>query len=351
MRADVIEFLKEYSALSPLPVCVVDGDEQILVVNNPLLELFAGDRSRLTGQPITVLLEDCVISAPVSSGSPSQTSEPTIQRGWLKRESGDRLPVTTKVEACYAEGEAFLAITVNDASDQEEASRRNRLVMLGTIAAHLAHELNNPIGAALLNAETALVLHERTGTDHDVQHCLDHLVSALQAAREISRQVLQFLRRDIAQDTACDCNDIVQRAVKLVQPLIARRSGQLELDLAEESSVANANGIELQMVLLNLVQNGLDACAESPLIRITTGEARGDAVLCVQDNGRGLTEEEVARAFDSTFSNSKRTDSTGLGLSLSRELIEAHGGKITLANRPEGGTTATIHLPLDAKPE
>ncbi|MBU0719433.1 MAG: PAS domain S-box protein, partial [Planctomycetes bacterium] len=230
-------------------------------------------------------------------------------------------------------------------SELEESKARLRqaehLASIGTLATGIAHEINNPIGAILLAAQSALVAHGETVR---AEVALHEIAQHAKRCGGIVRNVLKFAQRGTPEKRPVDLNEVIGQVVNLTQKHAAENGAAIATQLAEGLPRPIANQTELGQVLINLVQNAIEADAR--LITIQTSQGVDSIRLTVTDDGRGIPAGERDRVFDPFFTTRHREGGTGLGLSIVHGIIEDHGGTIEIADEPGMGTTLLIGLPL-----
>jgi C4-dicarboxylate-specific signal transduction histidine kinase len=225
-----------------------------------------------------------------------------------------------------------------------------RVGLLGELSVALVHELNQPLAAILANAQAGRRrLRGTPGAQGALGEILDDIVEASQrAASVIQRMRALFLRRE-TQRQQVDLNAVACDALALVQSRLAAHGVRLALALAPRAVPLRADPVQLQQVLLNLILNACDAMDANPpgtrrLAVATVGGPGPQACLTVTDNGAGIASGLRECIFDSFFTT--KPQGLGVGLSVSREIVAAHGGRIEAVNRAEGGAMFRITLPM-----
>jgi PAS domain S-box-containing protein len=224
-----------------------------------------------------------------------------------------------------------------------------RLGTMGEMAAGLAHEINQPLGA-VANYARGSVLRLRSGSLGAVEllPIMEAIAHEALRAGEIIRRVRDLVRKEPSEQKPVDLNALVRDSAHFVEGEARQHGIRLELDLAAELRPVVCNGVQIEQVLLNLLRNAVEAVQGSANgdghIVIATAPAGRDAIaLSVRDNGVGLPEPstDVFAPFYST-----KTDGLGMGLSISRSIIEAHRGHLWAVNNPDRGSTFHFTLPL-----
>jgi PAS domain S-box-containing protein len=244
---------------------------------------------------------------------------------------------------------------ITDRKRAEEADRKlasaSRLTVLGELAASIAHEINQPLGAILSNTEAAeMLLDSGDGDVAAIRSILADIHRDDLRASQVIQRVRSLLQHRPSNFQPLDVNDIAQEIARFVAPDARRRQIDLELDLAESLPAVRGDAIELQQLLLNLALNGMEAMTGIPedLRRLTIRtRPNGGRMLEVEvmDRGHGIPADVLPRLFHSFVTT--RKDGLGLGLSLSRSIVESHGGTIRAENNPDRGATFRVYLPTD----
>jgi signal transduction histidine kinase len=225
-----------------------------------------------------------------------------------------------------------------------DLARMARLTAAGQLAAGLAHELNQPLAAVSLQAEVAAKLAEAGTPPDDIVPTLREIADQSHRAAEIVRGLRRMLRRDAPPPCPIDLREVV----RVVAPLLdgpARRAGvDVRLELGPVPPVSG-DRVQLEQVVFNLLQNAVEAVAEvsggGEVLVITAGG--GHAAVTVRDTGPGLPPGDPERVFERFFST--KPNGMGMGLAISRWIVESHGGKLVAGGNPGGGAEFTVTLP------
>ncbi|MCP5267889.1 MAG: PAS domain-containing protein [Zoogloeaceae bacterium] len=259
---------------------------------------------------------------------------------------------------------------------QQQLVQSEKMASLGRLVAGVAHELNNPISFVLGNvmalrryagrlqtyieavngcgrcaqAPELGELREELRIDRileDMSPLLDGMIEGAERTRDIVDGLKRFSAIDRQADEVFNLSEVVERAVRWVMRS-APAKFDIRCDLPPELWLRGSSG-QMQQVIMNLVQNACDAVVEvpSPRIDVCAKPGAGEVVLLsVADNGAGIPQEHLARLFDPFFTTKPVGQGTGLGLSISYGIVERHGGRLEVSNRPEGGALFSIVLPL-----
>lgn len=226
-----------------------------------------------------------------------------------------------------------------------ELRRDERLRSLGTFAAGIAHELNNPLAALWSSSEAALTRATHVTRDGLIVECLDNVVRSAERCAAIVDNVLRFSRSGAGDQPNGSIEQAALNAVMLTRQFTRERGATVEVTVEPGLPQIPMNPIEIEQVFVNLIRNGIESRNEGAEIRISI-EKTPDAVRCsVADNGRGMAEDVRLRAFDPFFTSRLDQSGTGLGLSIVHSIIQSHSGSIEIESTEGEGTTIQITLP------
>ncbi|MHC4540710.1 MAG: PAS domain S-box protein, partial [Planctomycetota bacterium] len=225
---------------------------------------------------------------------------------------------------------------------QTELLHVSRLSTVGEMASGFAHELNQPLSAILSYANACLRMNRSGKADTDmITECLEEISSQTGRAGEVIRRIRNFIQKRQSRQSTVDVNNLVREAVGFMDSEIRHSSVCLDLGLAADMPAVLADSIQVEQVLLNLIRNAVEAMdsisTEARRLTIQTLAGSPMVEVTVSDTGHGLTAEVAERIFEPFFTT--KTDGLGIGLSISRSIIEAHGGRFWVrANQPSGST-------------
>jgi len=221
-----------------------------------------------------------------------------------------------------------------------------RLASIGTLAAGIAHEINNPIGSILLAAQYALSVG--TAGDEVARRSLEDIAGHARRCGGIVKNVLRFARQETLERRPCDLNECVERIRDLARQVAEGRSASVEFDLCEKPLPVLVNPTAIEQVLLNVIRNAVEADEAGGRVSVVSEAGPGSARVVVRDEGRGMSVEEKTYLFDPFYTTRRVEGGTGLGLSISHGIVTDHGGAIHVDSQPGRGTTITVELPSGA---
>jgi C4-dicarboxylate-specific signal transduction histidine kinase len=280
--------------------------------------------------------------------------------------NGDTIDISLSASAGYdADGNIayshgiFRDITAYKRAEQQierhrsELAHVGRLATTGEMAAGLAHELNQPLYALNNFAQGALRRLEAGTLDTEsLTSVLTDVSRESQRAADTIRSLRRYVRKREQQRLDTNANELMRRVLRIVASEGKRREVSIESKLADRLSPVNCDPIQIEQVVLNLILNAFDAMAEQPSAeRTLTVRTRsiGDAAVefAVSDRGRGLPAGAENKIFDAFYTT--KDDGIGLGLAISRTIIEAHGGQLAVVANPDRGVTMSFNLPATYK--
>jgi PAS domain S-box-containing protein len=231
---------------------------------------------------------------------------------------------------------------------QADLAHINRATTMGELTASLAHEINQPIAAAVTDARTCLRWLAREQPDiGEARESAARMVKAVTRASDIITRLRQLFKKGSPQTNLVDVSEVIQEMVILLRSEASRYSVSVLTELSVDLPLVMADRVQLQQVLMNLMLNGIEAMQDTKsegqlTIRSLRGEG-GQLLISVSDTGMGLPPEHADQIFNAFFST--KAQGTGMGLSISRSIIESHGGRLWATPNSERGTTFNFTLP------
>jgi len=277
----------------------------------------------------------------------------------MRRKDGSEFDASVAC-APLADGSAGFVANVIDITDrkkaeaslrktQDELAHVTRVMTLGELAASIAHEINQPLTAIIANAAVSLNLISRPYPDVTmIRQVVSEIMADGHRAGSVIKRLRQLATKSDPQRTLLDINSVIVEVAALVDGEIHKHAARLRVVLAPEPPFVSGDRIQLQQVLINLVMNGLeamDAVKDRPR-RLTIRSESPDSArvrVAVQDVGIGFDANNADRMFDAFFTT--KSTGMGMGLSISRTIVEGHGGRLWAARNAKAGATFQFELP------
>jgi C4-dicarboxylate-specific signal transduction histidine kinase len=234
---------------------------------------------------------------------------------------------------------------------QAELVRVSRVTTMGELTASLAHEVNQPIAAASTNANTCLRwLTCDTPNIEEARAAATRIVKDAKRASEIISRIRQLFKKGTSQRQLVDVNEIIREMIVLLRGETTRYNILIGTDLAADLPQVMADRVQLQQVLMNLMINGIEAMKDADGTRelaIRSQRQNEEVVLSVSDSGVGLPPQQTEQIFNAFFTT--KPHGTGMGLRISRSIIESHDGRLWAAENSPRGASFYFTLPTRAE--
>jgi two-component system NtrC family sensor kinase len=230
---------------------------------------------------------------------------------------------------------------------QSRLHSAERLAFVGTFAAGIAHEVNNPLASLLVTARHALRCNPQPEV---VKTSLEEVVEDAQRCAQVIKTLLRYARVEPGERVDVDLNEVARHVQELATQTAGQRGVTVVTQLAEDLPVIRGNMTGLEQAVFNVLANAVQASQAGQRVvleteSVTTGAQHKAVRVVIRDQGRGMKAKEQHLAFDPFFTTRVAEGGSGLGLTLARATVMEHGGKIEIDSRPGHGTTVTMELP------
>jgi PAS domain S-box-containing protein len=355
---------------APNAMIMVDSAGVISFANVPAGTVFGYSLGELIGRRIETLIPERFRNryANYRKSFVSQPSSRAIGIGrdlFGLRKDGSEFPVEVGLSPIHTAEGLFVLASVIDITGRKEAeleharqnlelARVGRVAVMGELAASLAHEINNPVGAIVANASAGqrLIAAGKIGTEELIE-LLGDIVADGRRAGEIIQGIRNMVRKGEARRALIQIEDIIHQLLRIVHADAIGREVNVKAEVDPDAGHAWGDSVQLLQVLLNLTINAFEAMTAMPpnarqLVIHAGRNGDGDILVIMRDSGPGFPGGMVEQLFEPFFST--KAEGTGMGLAIARSIIEAHGGTLSAENCDGGGACFTVRLP-QAKPD
>ena len=233
---------------------------------------------------------------------------------------------------------------------QTEMARISRITTMGELAASIAHELNQPLGSIVMSGDACLRWLEANPPNLDEVHqAVEAIIRDGTRASGVLVRTRNLIRRGERLRESLDVNQVIREVLSLLEDRFRREGISLHAETPENLPPAMVDRVLLQQVILNLLLNAMDAMRPNndrpKILRIRTEQSLGNIVVVVQDSGPGLDPDHLSRIFEPFYTT--KVDGIGMGLTISRSIVEAHGGRLWAVANDGSGSSFCFTLPIE----
>jgi PAS domain S-box-containing protein len=344
-------------------ILVVGEDRTIRFANQQATAWFGYANEELVGASMEILFPERFRASYVAQQnaylSPSDSRRMADRNIELagRRKDGSEFPVSIALSALYTPEGLLITAIVRDISEMKKLSEANlaraaRLTMMGAMAGSIVHEISQPLSAMTTNGNACLrwLSHHPPNLD-EARLAVDDIVKDGRRASEIVRSIRSLASKSAPELSQLDVNDAIREVFVLMRSEIRRRNVRLESELSCLEPVL-ADRVQLQQVVLNLMMNGIDAMSavvdQPRVLRVGSRLASpGSVLVAVEDSGLGLAPETIDHLFEAFFTT--KAGGMGMGLSICRAIVEAHGGRLSASPRSPRGAIFEFTVPTAAE--
>src|SRR5438094_4686383 len=350
---------------APNAMIMVDSAGVITFANASATTVFGYSLSELIGRHIETLIPERFRDRHVGDrkGFLSEPSSRAMGAGrdlFGRRKDGSEFPVEVGLNPIHTTEGLFVLASVIDITARKQAELENqlrnmelarvgRVAVMGELAASLAHEVNNPIGAIVANARAAQrsIAAGKIGTE-ELTELLTDIVADGRRAGEVIQGIRNMVRKGKPRRALIQIGDTIHELLRIVHADAIGREIEVTAEVDSDTGQGWGDRVQILQVLLNLAMNSFEAMTAVPSdarrLAIHAGcDGNGDILISMRDSGPGFPSGMVEQLFEPFFST--KAEGTGMGLAIARSIINAHGGTLSGENCDDGGACFTVHLP------
>jgi signal transduction histidine kinase len=270
-----------------------------------------------------------------------------VEKVKLKKENIALLDVKSSLEHAVEEAVGKLY------EKQAQLIAAEKLAILGTFAAGVAHEINNPL--AIINEKAGLmkdILEMSENCKHKTRflNLLDAIFESVNRCQRVTHRILGFARKTEVSIEIFDLNDLIKYLTVFLEKEIFYKNIRLELNLKENLPEVRSDKGQLQQVFLNIIKNAIDAVENGGLVAVSTDIKDENMVkVSIKDNGHGISGEDLKHMFEPFFTTKEKGKGTGLGLSITYGIVKNLGGNILVESEVNKGTTFIVEIPTNSE--
>jgi PAS domain S-box-containing protein len=332
-------------------IYVTDESGRIVFLNEAFVRVLGYVRENYIGRTLSKLLEEIATDNPINQRTLHDLAATTEDRVSLQIEvltrQGDKR--TLEIRRTWIKQGGTLKGSqgiVRDVTEHRTLLQQlvacERLAATGRLAAGIAHEINNPLQAMSSQLST---LRKKLLSGEDTSSNLDLLQEGVERIRQTVRSLLDLYRGPAPAHVPVNLNEVVEKIAGIVRRELADHNVQLTLSLAAELPSVTGSPPELQQVLLNLVLNAVEAMPQGGDLSVATRATPQSVELVVKDSGIGIAPEHLPQIFEPFFTFKPSGTGTGLGLYLSKNIMDLHQGRIHVESEKDKGSTFTLSFP------
>jgi signal transduction histidine kinase len=357
MRRSMFESRRERAFTNQLlegmvsAIAAIDEDDRIRSANAAFFKIFPG--ASIGASVLERFASDDAMKM-LAAATTTRVARATYRGRWVTKVDSEEKTFDVYSSPLAINGDRGQIVTLVDATEVAESERTLRrsesLAAVGQATTQVAHEIRNPLGSIRLGVS---MLRDSV-SDKDALNTIELVERGIKHLNKLVVDVTQFSRQKALERTRVDLHDSLERSIDLVSERIREKNATVDRKFSDESIIGQWDADQLRQVFVNVIANAVDASPENAIVKISTEtlsvDTDGDAAasktyarVIIEDRGKGMDKATSDRIFEPFFSTKKR--GTGLGLAIVKQIVEHHGGRISVASELGNGSRFTIDLP------
>ena len=358
MRRSMFEARRERTFTNQLlegmvsAIAAIDEDDRIRSANAAFFKIFPG--ASIGASVLEKFAPDDAMKM-LEAATATRVTRATYRGRWVSQIDNEEKSFDVYSSPLAINGDRGQILTLVDATEVAESERTLRrsesLAAVGQATTQVAHEIRNPLGSIRLGVS---MLRDSVN-DSEALNTIELVERGIKHLNKLVVDVTQFSRQKDLERTRVDLNEALERSIDLIAERIRDKNAAVQRRFSETPIIGYWDADQLRQVFVNVIANALDASSESSEVRISTeiltldrdgnrAEKASYARIVVMDRGKGMDKATRDRIFEPFFTTKKR--GTGLGLAIVKQIVEQHGGRITVSSEPGKGARFTIDLPV-----
>ena len=327
----------------------IDQDHKVVLYNKGAEKIFGYKVDEVLGKDLNIIL------SPECSKNHHEAIKRFLETKQLRkkghitelvatRKNGEKFPINISFSTFELDGKVYFTAVITDIGEikqlQEKTKMMERLALLGKVVAEISHEIKNPL--MMIGGFANQLL--KSVSDEKSKKKLEIIVNEVKRLENLLASIKEYYAPPLPTRDKIEVSSLLKEIFLLIKEECKRRNIKAELNIMHKETFILGNEEKLKQVIINIAKNGIDAMKEGGRLSISSRKEKDRVEISISDTGNGIPEEIRDKIFDPFFTT--KTDGSGLGLGISKKIIEDHNGKLNFITEEGKGTTFIISLPI-----